>query len=147
VIGNEDGFVGGVEVLPFGLLIFVFGTLLIANAWAVVDARLAVDAASREATRAYVEAGDADRGEPAARTAAIAAVQGMDRDPSHLTLAGNHPRHVRCAVVEFTASYTVPALTIPVIGGLGHGITVRAHHHEIVDPLAAGSGTDSDCGY
>jgi len=147
VTGDEAGFVGGVEVLPFGLLIFVFGALLIANAWAVIDARLAVDAAAREATRAYVEAGDADRAAAAAEAAGAAAVRGVGRDPGHLTLTGNHPRYVRCAVVEFTASYTVPALTLPAIGGLGHGVTVRAHHHEIIDPLAAGSGPESDCGY
>ena len=56
---NEDcGQVGGIEVLPFGLLVFIVGTLLVANAWAVVDAKLAVTSAAREAVRSYVEADD-----------------------------------------------------------------------------------------
>ena len=38
---GDAGQVGGIEALPFGLLIFVVGTLLIANAWAVIDAKFA----------------------------------------------------------------------------------------------------------
>ena len=113
----------------------------------MVDARLAVDAAAREATRAYVEAGDPGRGDAAARQAAVAAVRGVGRNPDRLTLSGNHPRYVRCAVAEFSATYRVPALSIPVIGGFGHGFTVRGSHHEIIDPLAAGFGLENDCGY
>src|SRR4029079_720569 len=52
---TERGVVGGIEVLPFGFLIFVVGSLVIANAWAVIDARMAADAAARQAARAYVE--------------------------------------------------------------------------------------------
>ena len=59
--GGDGGQVGGIEALPFGLLVFVVGALLVANAWAVVDAKLAVDAAARQATRHYVEA-DVGRG-------------------------------------------------------------------------------------
>ena len=70
------------EVIPFGVLTFVVGALLIANAWAVVDAKMAVSAAAREATRAYVEApseGDAELEWPEPqRTRAIA---GGGRDP------------------------------------------------------------------
>ena len=45
---------------PFGLLIFVVGSLLIANAWAVVDAKFATDAAARQAVRTFVEGDDPD---------------------------------------------------------------------------------------
>ena len=55
-------------MLPFGVLIFVVGSLLIANAWAVVDAKLATTAAAREAARAYVESGSAAAGAGAAST-------------------------------------------------------------------------------
>ena len=55
---DERGAVGGIEVLPLGMLVLVVGTLLVVNAWAVVDAKLAASAAAREAARAYVEAGD-----------------------------------------------------------------------------------------
>ena len=55
---DDRGQVAGIEVLPFGFLVLVAGTLLVVNAWAVVDAKFAVDAAVREAARAYVEAPD-----------------------------------------------------------------------------------------
>ncbi|MGV3758684.1 MAG: hypothetical protein ACO1PW_03960 [Actinomycetota bacterium] len=48
---GDRGQVAGIEAIPFGLLIFVLGGLLLANAWAVVDAKLATDAAAREAVR------------------------------------------------------------------------------------------------
>lgn len=144
---DERGFVAGLEVLPFGILIFVFGTLLVANAWAVVDAKLAVDSAAREATRAYVEAGNADRAPAAASRAAQEAIRGVGRDPDRLTLTDNHPAYVRCATIEHRASYRVPALTIPVIGGLGDGITVSGRHREILDPFAAGMGEANLCGF
>ena len=37
---GDAGQVGGFEALPFGVLIFVVGVLLITNAWAVIDAKL-----------------------------------------------------------------------------------------------------------
>jgi hypothetical protein len=55
---DEGGAVGGLEVLPFGLLIFVVGILLVVNAWAVVDAKLAAEAAAREAARAPLVVSD-----------------------------------------------------------------------------------------
>ena len=33
--GGDAGQVGGIEALPFGLLVFVVGATLVANAWAV----------------------------------------------------------------------------------------------------------------
>ena len=100
----------GIEVLPFGLLTFVVGALLVANAWAVIDAKLAVSAAAREATRAFVEA-------PA------------DTDPLDALFA-------RCETVRFEASYRIPAIRVPWIGGFGDGIfTASARHSEVVDPF------------
>lgn len=56
---DESGFVGGFEALPFGFLVFVAGTLLLVNAWAVFDSHLAASAAAREAVRSFVESDDA----------------------------------------------------------------------------------------
>ena len=55
---GERGAIGGLEALPFSVLIFVFGSLLLVNAWGVVDAKLAVTSASREATRTFAESND-----------------------------------------------------------------------------------------
>lgn len=143
----QTGFAGGIEVLPFAVLIFVLGTVLVANAWAVVDAKLAVEAAAREATRAYVEAGDADRAGAASRTAAEGAFEGSGRDPRDLRLQHSSDAYIRCTRVDFEASYLVHAVRLPVIGGLGHGVTVVGRHREIIDPFAAGFGAENDCGF
>lgn len=135
---DEAGQFAGIEVLPFGLLVFIAGVLLVANAWAVVDAKLAVVSAAREATRAYVEAppdsDPLDRADAAAR----AAVEGAGRDPARLVLTPLEAEFTRCAEVRFEASYPVPMLTIPLIGSYGRAFTATARHGEIVDPYRSG---------
>ena len=153
---------GGVEALPFGLLVFVVGTLLVANAWAVVDAKFAVDAAARQATRTYVEAevdgaGGADgarTAEAAAVDAGLAALGAHGRDPAEARVAltdleavGGQSGFTRCARASFTAAYEVPALTLPWIGGFGDGIDVTSTHSELVDPYRSGvPGSAEACG-
>jgi putative hemolysin len=153
--GGDAGQAGGVEALPFGLLVFVVGATLVANAWAVVDAKFAVDAAARQATRSYVEAeidgpggGGPDRtraAEDAAVEAGLAALSAHGRDPAAaqvgltaLEPVGGQSGFTRCARATFTASYEVPALTLPWIGGFGHGIDVTSSHSELVDPYRSG---------
>ena len=144
---GEHGVVGGIEVLPFGFLVFVTGALLVANAWAVVDASVAVDAAAREAARAYVEA----RSEPGARRAAQHsaedAIRGAGRDPAKLQLDVDAPPFERCERVVVEASYRVPALTVPFVGGFGDGLTVTGRHSEIIDPFADGLRGGDACGF
>ena len=160
-LSGDEGQVGGVEALPFGVLIFVVGTLLIANCWAVVDAKLATDAAAREAARAYVEtavaaggadgaggsadaAGDVSAGaERAAVEAGRAAFAAYGRDASRArvwlsSLSGGSGGFARCARATFSASYEVPALSVPFVGGFGSGIDVRSRHSELVDPYRDG---------
>ncbi|MDQ6696582.1 MAG: hypothetical protein M3Z46_03890 [Actinomycetota bacterium] len=144
---DDAGQVGGVEVLPFGLLIFVVGSLLIANAWSVIDAKMAVTGAAREATRAYVEAPDRDAAEASAKRAAEDSIRGHGRNPNRLRLSNNSPQFVRCERVEYEARYTVPALSLPFIGGFGHGFTVTGRHSEIIDPFANGRSPESRCGF
>lgn len=133
---GDRGQVGGIEALPFGLLVFVVGGLLVANAWAVVDAKLATDAAAREAARAYVEAPDATSAERAAQAAARAAITGHGRDGDRATVRPVGPlRFARCARATFEVGYEVPALSLPFIGGLGPSpLTVRSQRSEVVDP-------------
>jgi hypothetical protein len=144
---GDDGFAGGFEVLPFAVLVFVIGTLLVVNAWAVVDAKLAVTAAAREAARAYVEAppatADAD-----ARTAADDALRSYGRSPSRLGLGHDDVPVERCQRVVFTATYDQAVITLPLLGGMGPRHTVRSRHSEIVDRFASRPGLDarSACG-
>jgi hypothetical protein len=147
---GDRGQVGGIEVLPFGLLVFVVGTLLVANAWAVVDAKLAVDAAAREATRHFVEAdvpaaddfGDA---EAAARRAGYEALAAHGREAARSTVEltalespDGQVGFARCARATFTARYDVPVLRLPWIGGFGSGLDVTSRHSELIDPYRDG---------
>lgn len=134
---GDAGQVGGIEALPFGLLVFVVGGLLVANAWAVIDAKLATDAAAREAARAFVEAPDEVAARDAAVRAARAAISGHGRDPDRAVVEPVGPLSFeRCARITFVVAYEVPALHLPVIGGLGPSpLTVRSQRSEIVDPF------------
>ncbi len=144
---TERGVVGGLEVLPFGVLIFVMGSLLIANAWAVIDAKLATTSAAREAARAYVESSGAESGARAATRAAEDAIASYGRDVRKLELRqdGAAP-FARCNRVTFVASYEVPALSLPFGVGLGGPIDVRSSHSEIIDPFRDGLPVEGSCG-
>lgn len=145
---GDRGQVGGIEALPFGLLIFVLGSLLITNAWAVVDAKFATDAAARQAARTFVEGADEGSAFEAAEEAGRAAIDGHGRDPARavITPVGTFGL-ARCERATFEAVYEVPALSIPLIGGFGTApFTVRSSHSEVVDPFRSGvDGQAEDC--
>lgn len=145
---DDRGQVAGIEAVPFGLLIFVVGALLIANAWAVIDVKMAVTSASREAARTYVEAPNDSVGREQANAAAQDALSAHKRDPSRATITGptDPSAFTRCNRVTFTVSYPVPAITLPFIGGFGSGFTVTASHSEIVDPFRNDVPGEAVCG-
>ena len=143
---DDAGQMAGIEAIPFGFLIFVAGALLLANAWAVVDAKLAVSAAAREASRAYVEASNADDAELAALAAARSSIAGHGHDPAELGLdievQGDFGRCVR---VVTEASIDIPSVHLPFIGGFGRTFAVRAEHSEVVDPYRSGLAGEVQC--
>ena len=144
---DEDGQVGGVEGLVFGVLVFVLGTLVVANAWGVVDAKVAAGSAAREATRAFVEsdAATADLALAEAEGVARRTIEGYGRDPAKLELIPEDATLRRCARVTFRAEYPVPLIRIPLLGGHGEGFTATGRHSEIVDPYRAGLEDRSAC--
>lgn len=142
----DRGAVGGLEALPFSVLIFVAGSLLLLNVWSVIDVRLAMTSAAREATRTYVEADDPLTGDAAARRMAREAVRAYGRDPELLRLGPPRGDFVRCARVSYTASYPVPAVRLPFLGGVGPGYTVSATHAERFDDLRSGLPGEARCG-
>lgn len=145
---GDSGQVGGIEAIPFGLLIFVVGSLLVANAWAVVDAKFATDAAARQAARTFVEGSDSASALREAEEAAAAAMAGHGRDPARATVvAVGEPQLERCERATFEVVYEVPAISLPFIGGYGNGpFEVRSTHSEIVDPFRSGiEGQAEDC--
>lgn len=147
---GDRGQVAGIEVLPFGLLVFLAGTLLVLNIWGVVDAKYAADAAAREATRFVVESVRLDR-DPAEVRAGARAVAA--RTFSGHGRAGRpdvriHPEDGslrRCDRIRVTVASRVPAIRIPFVGGFGNGFHVVATHSELVDPLRSGVGGRADC--
>jgi hypothetical protein len=145
---GDHGQVGGIEALPFGLLVFVLGSLLITNAWAVIDAKFATDAAAREAARTFVEGTEEQLAFEAAVAAGQAAIDGHGRDPDRADIGPVGAFDLaRCERATFEAVYEVPALSIPLIGGFGAApFTVRSTHSEVVDPFRSGlDGQAEDC--
>lgn len=139
-LSGDRGQVGGIEILPFGFLVFVSGMLMIANAWGVIDAKLAVTSAAREAVRAFVESPDADSAVVAAHKGAQDTLTAYGRDGERATigspvLAGEFGRCVRVTV---TVSYDVPVLVVPFIGGFGNLEPVSSTFTELVDPYRNG---------
>ncbi|MEJ7584493.1 MAG: hypothetical protein WKF43_10515 [Acidimicrobiales bacterium] len=146
---GERGAVGGLEALPFGVLVFVVGALIITNAWGVIDAKMAATSAAREAARTFVEADSRARGSEAAQAAASDVIASYQRDPSKLVLSYT-PGDIafeRCNRVTFTAEYPVRPISLPFGIGFGSTITVIGRHSEIIDPLASGLPTENSCGF
>jgi hypothetical protein len=133
-VRDERGFVGGFEALPFGLLVLLVGTLLLVNAWGVVDGNLAASAAAREAARTYVETNDVVRAERAASEALV----GHGKDLGRAELRWVMRTDERCRPVTVEVGYRVPAIALPWVGGFGSAVTTTASHTEIVDPYRAG---------
>jgi hypothetical protein len=145
---RDDCGQGGLEVLPFGFLVLIAGALLVVNVWAVIDAKLATESASREAARASVESVDPGVAHGAGVAAAREAIAGHHRDPDAARYDGPDARSfVRCARVTWSVEYDVPSLTLPFIGGFGPRlITARSSHSEIVDPYRSGLPVDAERG-
>jgi hypothetical protein len=138
---DETGAVGGIEVLPFVFLVFVAGTLLLADAWAVVQGKVVAAAGAREAARAYVESpGPAGTAQGEAVAAAEAAVEGHGADPGRARIdAVGSLSFERCARVTFEVRYAVATVNVPWIGAFGgRFVTTTARHSEVVDPYRSG---------
>lgn len=144
---GDSGQVGGFEMVVFGLLVFVGGSLLVATVWSVIDVKLAMHAATRDAARAFVEASDPAAAEANAAHALHNAVEAHGRDPLRvrdlsITTDGAFGR---CTRVRITAAYPLPAVSIPWIRTSGENVIVRATHSELVDPYRSGVGGVSAC--
>ena len=140
---REDGVVGGVEALPFGVLVFVVGSLIVVNAWGVVDAKMAVASAAREAVRAFVEAPADSNAEVAGHDAAARTMQALGRT-ARAPVIDVRGELARCARVTATVSYDIPAIRLPWVRDWGT-LTARSTASEIVDPLRSGLEGEATC--
>ena len=135
----------GVEALAFGMLLCVVVVLLVANAWAVVDANMAVSAAAREGARAAIAARPEADLAAGADAAARDTLKGYGRDAAAAVVKASGEL-VRCERVEVEVSYRVPSITLPWIGGFGRGfITATGRSTEVVDPLRSGLPGEATC--
>jgi hypothetical protein len=146
---SEEEGLGGAEALVFGVLIFVVGTLLVVNAWGVIDAKMAASASAREATRVLVEAPEDAPRHAIAQQVVTETLAGHGKDPSRVVGAPQVQGTIaRCARIRVDVRYRVPTITVPWIGGLGSGqLEVRGSHTEVVDPFRSGLSGEATCAF
>ena len=149
-VRGDRGQVAGIEALPFGLLIFIAGTLLLVNIWGVVDTKFAADSAAREAARYVVESAGLAMEPGVVLAEAEAAAERTFADHgkrADLTVAVE-PAGValeRCDRIRVRVSTKVPAIRLPFFGGYGEAFDVVATHSELVDPTRSGVAGRADC--
>lgn len=135
---GQEGAVAGIEALAFGVLVFVLGTLLVANLWAAIDGRSAADGAARAAARAVVTAAPGSDLDTVARTAATGALAAHGVPADRVTEVSLTGALVRCGTVEVTVAHRVPLAVLPRFGARRAAVTVQATHAAVVDPFASG---------
>ncbi|MCC5947219.1 MAG: hypothetical protein JJT89_02080 [Nitriliruptoraceae bacterium] len=139
--GAQDGFVAGLEALAFGVLVFVLGTLLVVNAWAIVDAKFATNTAAREAVRSVVEAAASELGEgdilARARQQAENAAATHGFAPEDVTVRTGGVGLCRGDDVSIEVEVTIASLLAPGAGGWGDR-RVASVHTEQLDPFRSG---------
>lgn len=146
---GEDGFVAGGEALALGVVVFVVGSLLLLSAWRLVDGKLAVETAAREAARAVVEAPVGVLADPVAGHRAADAVaratmvahRGPD-DIADATWRFVATRVVgaaaRCAPITATVEIRVDTVRLPLLGGGIGTVTLTGEHTERIEPYRSG---------
>jgi len=131
---GQGGFVAGSDGLIFGTLVLLCGSLMIINAWAVIDTRVALDSAAREYLRTYGEQPDGPTARAAGERAARTVLSRRGTDSSHLTFT-IEPRVESfgpCQLAEVGLIVTVPAIEVPFLDGVGSR-SVTVTHTELVD--------------
>ena len=147
---GERGQVAGIEALPFGLLIFVAGVLLLVNIWGVVDTKFAAESAAREAARYVAEVASSTADDRSTREGAAAAARQVfadhgKRQPLAVDLTADRPGLERCTRIRARVETTVPAIRLPFFGGFGEAFAIVATHSELVDPTRSGLAGRADC--
>jgi len=145
---GDRGQVGGIEVLPFGILTFVIAMLVIVNVWGVIDSELATSSAAREAVRTFVEAPDEATAMWRAQSVAESAFDGHGRSTGATTVSIAYVGTrgwSRCSRVTVTVRHPVHAIRLPIIGGFGRGFDAVASQSEVIDPFRSGLPGEAQC--
>lgn len=140
--------VAGAEALAIGTVILLAGTILVVNAWTVIDTRLALEGAAREYLRAYTEADGPETAHAEADAAAGAVLEdrprllaGLHIDPPRPELFGP------CAPAAVTMTAAVPTIGIPAIRNGWAEHTVHVSAVELIDAhqeMTSGAAYDLD---
>lgn len=140
-MARDDGFVAGLEALAFGVLIFVVGTLIIVNAWAVVDAKFATNTAAREAVRVVVESAATGLGEATirerARVEAARAAGSHGFAADEVVVDASLAGLCRGNDVRVEVGVQLPGMILPGVSDWG-ARTVTSVHTEQLDPFRSG---------
>ena len=115
-------------VLPV-LLVLVFGVVM---AGRVVHAKIAVQAAAREASRTLATAASEEQGLTDANNAARSAADGYGLSANGLSVDLQSNGFARGGTVSASVSYDVGLGGLPLLDAVG--ITVSSSHSEQVDP-------------
>jgi len=134
---EQRGATAGMEVIPFGFLIFVLGAVMMINSWTVIDSWMAVSAAAREGARTYVES-DPVTAWPDAQRAVQNVMDDYGRGTRALPATRSSDDYRRCEVVTITASYEIALINAPFIGSFGSFTTIDSSHTERIDPFRSG---------
>lgn len=139
-VADEQGQVGGIEAVTFGMLVLVVGVLLIANAWGVVDAKSAARTAAREAARTFATAPETStaRADADAVSAGSETLREMGWANPRDRIVRTQGSFDRCDVATYEAIVIVPALRLAWLSPAAASFTVRAYHSERVDPFRSG---------
>lgn len=134
---DDRGVLAGADILLFGLIGIVFTSIVILNAWVVVDTSLAVSAAAREGARTFVES-EPGEAETNSRAAMEEVMSQYGHDAGDTTFSISNTGFTRCAEVTATANQQIDLLFVPIFGDFGSH-TITATHTERIDPFRSGS--------
>ena len=134
-------------MLPFGFLMFVSITLVLVNVWGVIDTKLAVTKAAREAIRVYVESTDSQVALITAKQRATETLEayGKDGDRAIVGEPTTKGGYRRCGSASITVSYDLPVARVPFLGEFGNSHTVASTYTEVIDPFRSGLKGAAQC--
>ena len=129
----------GIETIPFGVLVFVGGMLLVVNVWSILDARMTVDSAARDYLRAYTNSRNANEGRAAGDRAVRATVAARGRRGDELSVHAPSEAFGPCHPATVTVTLSLPAVRIPFLGSLG-ATDVSSTESELIAPYGSAEG-------
>ncbi len=140
---NEHG-QAGAEVIA-GCIVLIIGLVFVfANLWAVIDAKMAVSSAARNAAQAYVEESTPGDAEFAARAEARELLS--SRFPERWNAQMSSDGFERCQPVSVRVTVDIALISVPFLGSFGGTKTVSATHRSRIDPFRSGVPGEIHCG-